>query len=375
MIKTISFIKKLNRKRIYITRKAKNYFYITYYKILSKNKISYPKEEISKCRTIAILLPRKGIGDLIVTSGLISQLRKNNYKVYCLINQNLQFLFNELITTDGTEILDKKYSFKQIVSKNLYFDIIMDPADPDKNLYQRIGYITAIKHKYAIGFNQNLASSFFDINEIRNEINTHYSDRLISFARILNININNFKYDLYFSNNTIDKIKSFISNKLNNKKFIIFNPIASDINRSLSLKTIRETLLFLQEQTNKVIITYNVKDTNLINDFPEIIFNPFSSLIDCIALIKYASLVISTDTCFVHAANFFNSKMICIYNNRLDGNKYCNNDYWGPNYKNAIQIFSKENLHTETGDNLQKLSVDVIKKAFDQYKILEEEHI
>ena len=46
-----------------------------------------------------------------------------------------------------------------------------------------------------------------------------------------------------------------------------------------------------------------------INDFPEIIFNPFSSLIDCIALIKYASLVISTDTCFVHAANFFNSKM------------------------------------------------------------------
>ena len=122
-------------------RKAKNYFYITYYKILSKNKISYPKEEISKCRTIAILLPRKGIGDLIVTSGLISQLRKNNYKVHCLINQNLQFLFNELITTDGIEILDKKYSFKQIVSKNLYFDIIMDPADPDKHLYQRIGYI------------------------------------------------------------------------------------------------------------------------------------------------------------------------------------------------------------------------------------------
>ena len=373
MTNSIAFIKRLNRKRIYITRKVKNYFYITYYKFLSKNKKSYPLEELSKCTTIAILLPNKGIGDLIVTSGLISQLRKKNYKVYCLINQNLQFLFEELIAADGVEILDKKYNYRQIVNKNLYFDIIMDPADPDKNLYQRIGYITAIKHKYAIGFNQNLASSFFDINEIRNEINTHYSDRLISFAKALNININNFKYDLYFSNNRVNKINSFIRYKLNNQKFIVFNPIASDKNRSLSLKTIRETLLFLQEKTNKVIITYNVNDSNLIKDFPKIIFNPFCSLIDCIALLKHASLVISTDTCFVHAANFFNSKLICIYNNRLDCNKYCNNDYWGPNYKNAIQIFSNENLRTETGDNLQKLSVDVIKKAFDQYKIIEEE--
>ncbi len=372
MTSTITFIKKLNRKRIYITRKVKNYFYITYYKILSKNKRSYPIEELSKCTTIAILLPHKGIGDLIVTSGLIKELRQKSYKVYCLINPNLQFLFDELITADGIEILDKKYNFRQIVSKHLYFDIIMDPADPDKNLYQRIGYITAIKHKYAIGFNQNIASSFFDINEIRNELNTHYSDRLRYFAKTLNIHINNFKYDLYFSNSTINKIKLFINNKLNNKKFIVFNPVASDRNRSLSLLTIRETLLFLQEQTNKIIITYNVNDTNLIKDFPEIIFNPFSSLIDCIALLKHASLVISTDTCFVHAANFFNSKMICIYNNRLDCNKYCNNDYWGPNYKNAIQIFSKENLHTETGDNLQMFPSSIIKNTIIEYKVLED---
>ena len=371
MIKIISFIKELNHKRIYTSRKAKNYFYIAYYKILSKNKISYPKEDISKCTTIAILLPYKGIGDLIVTSGLINQLRKNNFKVYCLINPNIKFLFNELIIADGIEILDKKYNFKQIAKKHLYYDIIMDPADPDKNLYQRIGYITAIKHKYSIGFNQTFASSFFDINLIRNEIKTHYSDRLIAFAKILDISINNFHYDLFFSKKTLNKIQLFINNKLNNKDFIIFNPIASDKNRCLSLNTIKETINYIQKHTDKIVITYNVNDTNLIKNFPNVIFNPFDDLIDCIALIKFSSLIISTDTCFVHAANFFKANMICIYNNRLDSNKYCNNDYWGPNYKNAIQIFSEENLHTETGDDLRKLSVNIIKKALKQSKIFE----
>ncbi|MPL93128.1 hypothetical protein SDC9_39254 [bioreactor metagenome] len=63
-----------------------------------------------------------------------------------------------------------------------------------------------------------------------------------------------------------------------------------------------------------------------------------------------SELVISTDTAIVHLANAYNKKLICLYNNRVLADGAHNNFVWGPNYDNAIQLFTRGEKETLEGD-------------------------
>ena len=78
-------------------------------------------------------------------------------------------------------------------------------------------------------------------------------------------------------------------------------------------------------------------------------------------LVGKCRLIISTDTSFIHAANFFKVRLIGIYNNRLANGKYNNNELWGPHYANAVQVFSQDHDGTESGDDLRNLPFKVLK--------------
>jgi hypothetical protein len=66
--------------------------------------------------------------------------------------------------------------------------------------------------------------------------------------------------------------------------------------------------------------------------------------------------MITPDTSLVHVGCVFNTKAICIYNNRLYNNRIANNILFGPGpfYENAVQIFTDEYRETEEGDDIQR---------------------
>lgn len=364
----IGILKRTNQRRKDAFRVFRNVRLLSwYYFLYEKKRKRYPVEDINKSKSIGILILGSGIGDAIVMSGLIKILRQANFNVGCICNDKTAWMFKSFVEVDRVDVLPEKASYKKLKDLDLAFDIIVDFSDPEKNLYKRILAICAISHKYLIGYNQKIGAKFYDFNLIRDEKNCHWSKRLITIPEILGIDVKDYKYDIHFTPECINKVDSFIKDL--EGEYVIFNPVASDKFRSFSKEFIISTLDYLKEKTEKKIIVYNLKDDDIVNKYKDIIFNPFSDFESCMYLLKNCSLLITPDTSFVHAANFFNIKLIAVYNNRLACRKYCNNVQWGPNYDNATQIFSLENKGTESGDDIRNLPFSVLKDVLDKIKL------
>lgn len=357
----INFFKELNRERRILTRKLKNKIFLSwyYFRYLRKtNRVD--NEGIKNCKTITFLVLNAGIGDCIVLSGLISELRKSGKYIYCVCTPKTIEIFKSLIKTDGVyAIRSIDESYKEIKKQCWKTDIIVDYNDPDKNLYKRVRILLGIDHRYSLGVNQK-DKRFYDINLIRDEKGQHWSDRLIAIGRVLGINIINYNYALCFSAKTIYQVRTFINNVIKKQGIIIINPTASDKFRCLSDKTVEQLIYYLQHITSLKIVVYNLKNKKLEETFPDVIFNPFEDLESSLNLVEECSLLITTDTSYVHVGNFYKVPMIAIYNNRLNMGKYCNNVQWSPNYSNSIQVFSDDNVGTETGDDLRRMKLDLI---------------
>ena len=359
-VKTNIF-KRINRWRIKKGRQWRNWRKLEIFYIKKERKRRrYPLTELPSCKTVAIMMLGSGIGDSIVMSGFINALRQAGKKVYILCTAKL-LVMDGIIETDGFYGLPDKPKQKNVQKFNFNFDAVICFTDPDKNTHRDICVLTSIGHKWAIGFNQK-DKRFWDLNIVRNDLNQHWSERLIEGAKYLGVGIENYRYDLHFSYECSKEVNSFIErNNLDN--FVIVNPTASDKFRSLSLSFVRDTLNWIKSNLISKVIVYNVKDVALINEFPDVIFNPFNRLDCCIELIGKCKFLITVDTSFIHAANFFNTPMIGIYNNRLAAGKYNNNVQWGPHYQGGGQVFSIDYDNTETGDDLRKLPFYVLEQG------------
>ena len=364
--KNIQF-KELNRKRRVLIRKLRNRILLAwyYFRYCTKQK-HLDIKGIKNFKSIAFLVLNAGIGDCIVLSGLIYEIRKSGKQVYCVCTPKTTKIFKSLVKIDGViELNSIDVSYNEVKKLNNKVDVIVDYNDPDKYLYKRIRILLGISHRYSIGVNQK-DKRFFDINLKRSEKGKHWSDRLNSIGRELGINIKNYTYKLSFSEKTVYKVHNYINHTINNQRFIIINPTASDKFRCLSNKTVEQLIYHLKQITTYKIVVYNLKNKLLEVIFPDVIFNPFDDLESSFNLVSCCSLIITTDTSLVHVGNFFNVPMIAIYNNRLNIGKYCNNVQWSPNYSNSMQVFSPDNVGTETGDDLRTLDLALILPSIDK---------
>lgn len=359
----INVVKDWNRGRIKFLRKIRSDICLTFaYLFFERKRARFSLRDIYLAKDIGLIMIGTGLGDAVVMSGLIKILRDAGKNVFVICNPRQRQIFSELICIDGLFIVnDSAEEFNSIKELNISVDVLIDCMDPDQKLYKRIWLMQAIKHKYAIGFNQRREARFFDINILRDEIKSHWSDRLVEVARSLGIEVREFAYDLQFSDEVCRRVNEF-TETLAERGIIIFNPVASDKFRSLSLGLIKEILSYLC-QLGRVVIAINVYDKDLFKDFPEVLFNPFDGICENFYLVSKCSLLITVDTSLVHVGNFFKANMICIYNNRLANGRYDNNVLWGPNYSKAIQVFSLDNCRTETGDDLRKLPFSVLEAA------------
>ena len=359
-------IRRANHWRLNKCRKLRNAVLLKWYELAyAKRRPHYPISELPKCHSLILMMLRTGIGDAIVMSGFINALRQSGREVHCICNSRTAVILSEMIDTDGVYVLPNRPSRKDVLKLNLACDGIIMFLDPEKRLLEDIKVITAIKHRFAIGFNQKL-SVFFDLNIIRDEIGCHWTERLKDGAKQLGVVIDDYKYDLHFSPDCLRDVDEFVK-KLGPQGFVLFNPIASDKFRSLSPEVVRSTIDHLTHHSTHRIVVFNVTDATLRRDYPQVIFTPFAELDRCLALVGRCACLITVDTSFVHAARFFDVPMIGIYNNRLSFGRYDNNVQWGPGYAKALQVFSLDHDQTETGDDLRRLPFEVLKQAMEQY--------
>lgn len=253
----VSFLKRINHWRKAKFRQLRDLIVLTWYFIkYQKHHENHNLNYISLSNSIALMMLDNGIGDTIVMSGLIHELRQAGKKVYCICNPRTAGLFTSMIDCDGIYVLPERPKRKDVTALNLSFDAMVLLSDPDKNLRFNIMLLTAINYKFSLGFNHK-DNRFFDLNIIRKEQGTHWSDRMVDCASHLGVTIDNYQYHLKFTKDCIEEVDKFI-NTMGDKKFVVFNPVASDKFRSLSPDVIRKTLLWLQDNSKLNIVAYNI---------------------------------------------------------------------------------------------------------------------
>ena len=350
----------LNRQRNLLIKPIKSHIKLA---LLDRKKKVRTALNPQQYHSVAILMNDQGIGDAIVSSYLIKSLREKGLKTYVVVEKRIKFLFDQFITVDGILLYDKKKGIKQFKKQltNLKIDVVIDLVDRGHNSVRRSQVILAINPSHTIGFNQD-KYKLYDTSIFYDQYTSHISMRSKKVLQLFNIEDNLIKYYINIPTECAISAKNFILPYISaNKNIIIFNPYGSNTARSFSDTQIDSILSCLSQYDNCVTVV--VGEPNKIKHIdtpPNIIINPLTSFFETVALIEFATLVITVDTSIVHVASIYNKKMLCIYNNRIIDNKFINNFVWGPNYPNALQIFTKENLGTGLGDPIANLNPNIV---------------
>lgn len=356
-------IKYINRQRNLKTKILKNKLRIFFISLRKRRKTIFIPNQYNN---ILIFMHTNGLGDAIVTSGCIDILRKNNKKVYVVAEKRISFIFDELITVDGLIDYNKKnFSDFKRKTRDYQFDLIIDFSDMDGTVIERLKTLSVLKHKHAISFNQN-RKTMYDTNIIY-EQNKHISDRMLYVLSLLNITNSGYQYPLQIPNYIHSSINTFLTEKVENNKLIIFNPFASEPCRSMTSIQIHNLLQYMNEINNCKIIVFDIDNALDLSQYSNIIENPSKSFAHAAELVKQANLIVTVDTSIVHLAQAFNKNLIAIYNNRLFNKRFTNNIVWGPNYPLATQLTTNEYLNTESGDPMCNLDIQIIIEQLKKY--------
>ena len=356
-MKIISTITNLYKNRIYIARKIREYINLKLF-LMQKNKIKI-KPEIAACKSVGIMLMEKGIGDVIVCSGMIKLLRDNGYRVTVFTESRLRELFQyKLISVD--ENIEIKFVHNKYISTQPlpHVDIVINLFNPGSHTYRVIRFIRQISYYYLVSPNER--SEVYDI-VTDYDGNTHISNL---FLNILHTAFPNIKFDHYeYAVNAPagdNKVQDFLTKVTDNnrKKLIVINSKGGGDYKVLSKQTIQRICSdLLASKKDYAIVVMNFADDSIYND--QIVKNPFSSLSDSLYMVINSYCLITPDTSFVHFANSFKLNSICIYNHMGSSNVS-----WAPNYENALQISTDEcsgdNKH---GDDIKKIKYSIVYDA------------
>ena len=338
-----------------------------FYKI--SNKLFYTPSN----NKIAIVLDG-GLGDAIVASGLVDNLQKNGFRITYLCLPNYIDYFETAQTKDDYLIIEYRSDFallfdkqeKKIKNRRVAYDYVIALIDFPQNKYRILNLVSKIKYRELIGINQKFFWSY-DKN-FNYTVSSHITK---IFYDIQSIFIKDIPYSSY--RYSVDILKSCkdealeIFKKFNpqKRKSFLINCGASSSHRCISFNTLKLLLNDLQQKREYVIFLVNcnfdVSDL-LDNNVHLLSFSHFGEICFFVSLVDY---LITPDTSLVHIGCLYNTKSICIYNNRVCNNRIANNIIFspGPFYDNAIQVFTDEYRETEEGDDIKKIKYKYLKRG------------
>lgn len=348
-------IKKLNRQRNIKTKKIKIHLKLKYMKLFYRRR----QKKLPVYNNVCLFMHGQAIGDGIITSGLISELRKAGKQVFIVAPERVRFLFSDIIGVDGFFPYKKKNA-RQLVKelKEVNIDLVIDTFDFDHTIMYRLKTLFRLKPRYAIGFDQH-EQTIFDVN-LHSTDDAHLSERMQKLLDFLGIKSNSYRYSLSFTNTAFNSAHQYANAIKENKKLIIFNPFGSQKIRSFSMEQVNSILSYLNTLKGFKTIVFNMGENISCNGFDNIILNPFNDAGKSFALASNADIIITVDTAMVHLASALGIIQYCIYNNRIHNSKQNNNILFGPNNVNARQLTTSENVNTEEGDNMYNFDISVL---------------
>ncbi len=303
------------------------------------------KQEI---KSIVFLRYDGKIGDMVVNSFIFREIKKSypNVKISVVATGEAKKIIG------NNPNIDKIYDF----SKNIFkmgmlaseiardkYDLLIDFSEVLR--VRPLVFINLCKARINMGLQKENWNTFdISFNHPANK-ERHIQDTYLEVLRILGVNVTDKSYDLSIDAPQEKTIDGYIKDNLEGKEYMIFNPYAASKHRSFNNEKIKEMLKVMLKTRKEEIVLICTGDrvenlTKVVNELNEKRVNIASlTLLETIALIKRATLVVTPDTAIVHIASAFDRPMIGIYREDLSVDNNANE--WGPNSKYAKIIYSK----------------------------------
>ena len=382
---TLDLINKVKKFRKYLNHKKIEYIRLVRqaisYRLFLRAKSADTIEDFNpyKCETIVVNVIGKGIGDAIICSGLISILRKGNYKVYPIISKGANvFLFTHLIPNDGIIVTTGNgYGLPKQGRDKLQFDLFISAWEFNGRNYRLLDLMRKLKYRYSIGCPRGLEKQYRNHIEDVQHSGTHLSEYFKSIIDKFFPHLSKYQYAyaIEIPGKALDKVSQFVDKITCHgiHRLLVVSCITRDPNKCFSRDNISRLcheLATSKHQYKVVVLNYEKSPFTINNE--NIIPNPFASLSDVIALVTKAYCLVTIDTCFVHVGCQFNVNSLCFYNNKVIGDYYQGNVLYGPgpHYTNALMVMPEEQGHDEYGVDLRKINYQFIHDALLEKKLL-----
>ena len=305
--------------------------------------------ENNEIRKILFLRYDGKIGDMVINTLMFREIKKK----YPYIEIGVVTKEGAKVVIENNPNVDKIYEYKKDRKsiKELSLEIAAEKYDLliDFSEMLRVNQMMLInlcKARFNMGLNKE-NWKMFDISYTKPVGHIHITEIYINVLEKLGIKNIDINYELFFTEQQKSKVDELLK-ELNHKKIIVFNPFAASKHRDINLENIlkigkiiiedkNNILIFIGEEKRKKELEKILKELGDNAIFPDL-----KSIMETSYLISKSDLVITPDTSIVHIAATFKRKLIAIYrlDNRVENevNRYL----WGPNYKEAVQLFSKD---------------------------------
>ncbi|CAK7019640.1 glycosyltransferase family 9 protein [Fusobacterium varium] len=289
------------------------------------------------------------IGDMVINTLMFREIKKK----YPYIEIGVITKGGAKAVIENNPNVDKIYEYKKdrksikelslkIASEK--YDLLIDFSEMLR--VNQMMLINLCKARFNMGLNKE-NWKMFDISYTKPVGYIHITEIYINILEKLGIKNIDINYELFFTEQQKSKVDELLK-ELNHKKIVVFNPFAASKHRNINLENIvkigkiiledkENILIFIGEEKRKKELENVMKELGNNTFFPEL-----KDIMETSYLISKADLIITPDTSIVHIAAAFKRKLIAIY--RLDGKaeNEINRYLWGPNYKEAVQIYSKD---------------------------------
>ena len=345
-------------------------FKIGFLKLISRRKIRpLPLSKSPKF----LLLMHQNIGDMIVFSPLIREIKVAypNSNLQVLASNNNRVIAEENPYIDKVILYQNKWNklFPLLIDlKSINFDFVVEleaKVVTKVILMLRIINPNCIlsvskrEGRYGLDPAAVLPYDYYTDDKLN-----HQRDTSLDILRLINVNVRNKSYDLFYSEKNKEKALKFI-NYFNPKDILVgLNITGSSNEKRLINSDIFKIIDGLHSLSKNIIIIliHMPQEKSFIetlitfeNSKFVIPSYPTSSILDAAALVDSIDLLLTPDTSLVHIACAFEKPLLAIY--RKDQAAF---DAWHPKSKDSHVVFSKES------NSLKSLDVDeIISKCFE----------
>ena len=269
-------------------------------------------------RVLLIRLNR--IGDALVTTPLLSELRKDlNLKLYLLADKKNYFVFNNNPCIDKVLIFDKGLKGIVKVLKFIKQEKIDTVADLHDDVSTTVSYLVAMaKAPCKFGLEKKNRKIFTRTIPRPDPVEYHVVERLIQIAKLFSIDpeIKDANIHFYPSERSLDFAKTFLKEKFEEQKFLLgINISAGSEARFWGVERYRKLLASLKDfNCNLLVISApgDIREAEQIcgNEYPIFTSESYDNFGSVISMLNF---LITPDTAAVHLASAFNIPVFGLY--------------------------------------------------------------